>query len=785
MKIKASGAPSPAASSDTPVAKFCMFECDHRHLFQSEYKRSNRTKGLKILRCFPHCCPNHIERSYCGSSLSVLVRPATKYTASTNDLFVFARFETSVDAGLAIGEDVGYDTMVSATQTEENPEGQWVPGVRERPSAHSLAMKSANEGSLEHALFFQLNGKVYSRWYYDWESGANKAQRLMKHVLKAYIFQRVDAKGQPFTREDGSEPAGSDAEGSKLRVICCSRSPEFTVISYRRAPSEGVAVAKGDGSIAAQQDSPSGSMDVTVHERGRKLPTSMKRQAERAPMVTVRKPVMPSDLDRKCKRTAGDLPPVARAPAGPQRSTLASGDMTKALEDQILWEHMTSDVVTTSKNLALLYYFVQWTPLEYYASFVDELAHLMHSSVLEVIAGPGNKVEKHNCFSRVLFEHAQSFGVAPRTAFVHSSAQRITLPQELEALLRIVAQALLCLFSNETRQWLSDFFVEHAGAVVNKNAIRESFLVLLTSLEAMLNRQVFGMTPVGTLSNLAEDIIAAVYSYETYHPKRSAVRRILGRHSFMGWQVFVAQMRDMYISLAAKPSPPRGLSSSRAESVWNADWLLDMDGSSWVPSSKDVFQVSLWTMFRLIQQITRLQVVLSVAERKLIIRSASALIPANMGMTWILDGKERIFRMNVDGTSSFLQPGSHGDYKAHIALEGGKQTVLYADVYQWSLAADMDHCYHTELRLECVGNWNQPMLVVEGQVWATSLPQSMSPKEVQYLRETKIKSKIQAVLHSLNSHRVEQGIDRGQSEPIRPWAQLGRFQLRYNRSAQL
>ncbi|KAG2811479.1 hypothetical protein PC119_g21151, partial [Phytophthora cactorum] len=44
-------APSPPLR--VTASSFFRLECAHEQLFHSEYKRSNRTKGLKILRCFP------------------------------------------------------------------------------------------------------------------------------------------------------------------------------------------------------------------------------------------------------------------------------------------------------------------------------------------------------------------------------------------------------------------------------------------------------------------------------------------------------------------------------------------------------------------------------------------------------------------------------------------------------------------------------------------------------------------------------------------------------------
>ncbi|GAB9476383.1 hypothetical protein Gpo141_00013449, partial [Globisporangium polare] len=52
---------------------FTRRNCAHDPLFSDQYKRTNRTKGTKIMRCFPHCCPQHVERSYCGAPVYLQV----------------------------------------------------------------------------------------------------------------------------------------------------------------------------------------------------------------------------------------------------------------------------------------------------------------------------------------------------------------------------------------------------------------------------------------------------------------------------------------------------------------------------------------------------------------------------------------------------------------------------------------------------------------------------------------------------------------------------------------
>ncbi|TDH69625.1 hypothetical protein CCR75_009121 [Bremia lactucae] len=78
--------------------RFLRLSCtepDHS-LFQRYYARSNRERGIKLLRCFPHCCPEHVQRCYCGTSIHVEVVFAENLTpCDRNGLLVCARFEPS------------------------------------------------------------------------------------------------------------------------------------------------------------------------------------------------------------------------------------------------------------------------------------------------------------------------------------------------------------------------------------------------------------------------------------------------------------------------------------------------------------------------------------------------------------------------------------------------------------------------------------------------------------------------------------------------------------------
>uniref|UniRef100_K3WAY9 Uncharacterized protein n=1 Tax=Globisporangium ultimum (strain ATCC 200006 / CBS 805.95 / DAOM BR144) TaxID=431595 RepID=K3WAY9_GLOUD len=820
-----------AADSLVAAASFCRLECDHKELFQPEYKRSNRTKGLKILRCFPHCCPNHMDRSYCGSSLHVLVRTTPTSDAASQlsqaqaspdgvgELSVFARFESASDPGMELGECVSFDSVTATTQSEENPEGQWIPGVKERPPAPTAVVKHMGNLGAENALVYQLNGKIYSRWYYDWESGANKAQRLMKHVLKAYVFEKIHSS---------SSNNSSDGEASSpylYRVVAVIVSPEFTVISYRRAPSEVVSMMKsesynynpshnnynhgnpvlppsaprhlsptsGDRNKRSAMDAMEGSNRWQLDE----LQSSSLRHQDMDPrMMKRRRPVGAVGPTDSFLRSSGASSVSVSSPL------LVRGihNTSSLFEDKVMWEHTNSTAVTTSKNLALLYWFVQWTPLTCYASFVDELVHITHRRLLEPLAPSNHHVGKINCFLRVFLEHAEGAGSGSDPH--HASSQSKPLPFELETLLRVVSQAALWFFSEETRQWIRLFFQQHAENTLNKQALRRSFLIWITETEERLNHHVFAMTSLKTLTNVAEEIIAAVYSYEMFHSKRPQLRQILGDHGFAGWNAFVAQIRDTYIASSGVGNQSTTKGSAQAASFvqmgvvrnmfeqgWNGEWLLDTEEAVWKPtttgSNSRRDPVSLFTMFDLISQITRLELVLSVQERILRVRSANTIMSGFDSMRLVLDGQERLFRVFPNGVSSSVNDGSCGDYIGSMHMESkGKRLVVYLELFRWAMTTSgsgaSDPSYHMRMRIEC---WRNHRLYVNGEVLQTTSASSFADEERPYLGEMKLRAKRKAISKAHARH-FHASVPSSSSVPMpAAWKQMGRFRLSYHRLA--
>ncbi|EQC29188.1 hypothetical protein SDRG_13062 [Saprolegnia diclina VS20] len=92
-------------------------------LFASSYQRHNKQDGQKVIRCFPHCCPQHTTRRSCGTSLVVEV--GGEYSAEEAAAFqAFARFESSSTTELTIGSLL--DVAESDLRQPGTMRGQWM-----------------------------------------------------------------------------------------------------------------------------------------------------------------------------------------------------------------------------------------------------------------------------------------------------------------------------------------------------------------------------------------------------------------------------------------------------------------------------------------------------------------------------------------------------------------------------------------------------------------------------------------------------------------------------------
>ncbi|KAE8987273.1 hypothetical protein PF005_g20867 [Phytophthora fragariae] len=180
-----------AVSVHVASCSFLRLSCRSDHeLFAPSYVRSNKKRSSKLLRCFPHCCPDHAPRSYCGCSLHVLVTFESAGDAAAadrnEDFVVCARFESTATGASSRAGDI-----VSAMQRDDivtlpssvllppgDSESDWVRAEK--------AGDSHQQEFPKNTILYVLNNHRSPQWYYGYDSGSTKTQREMKHVLAVH-----------------------------------------------------------------------------------------------------------------------------------------------------------------------------------------------------------------------------------------------------------------------------------------------------------------------------------------------------------------------------------------------------------------------------------------------------------------------------------------------------------------------------------------------------------------------------------------------------------------------
>ncbi|KAL7693894.1 hypothetical protein Plhal304r1_c003g0012971 [Plasmopara halstedii] len=781
------------------ASSFFRFECDHEQLFQSEYKRSNRTKGLKILRCFPHCCPEHIERSYCGSSLSVSIRLAERPIGATSPgsmpnevLAVFARFEAVSDKSLHIGECVEMDKIQRSVQTDTNLDGQWIAGVPDRPSALVVPIKGSDSEAMNHKpLIFHLNNKAFPRWYYDWESGANKAQRLMKHQFKAYVMERVDVD----TIDRYTTFTNQETRTQLYRVLHIVSSTEFTVISYRRAPLDlqaGDALQAGKAHVlqVSKRDK---------HENGRDEAGSLSgsKPLENAhpihhpntyPLIDdlISVPIVRKrdnfEWNQKFYSPSDDL---HRIEAKRRRRTLwtrsKDEENVHPLKDQLIWAHTNGPIVAVSKNITLLFAFASWVPIRLYASFVQELVDVIKLKILDEVANFTKDI-KSDCFTRLILQHTHIED--------HSRATGISISHtELNDLLRVAFQTIVWFFSHETRQWMRAFFCSNASLVLDRKAMRQCFVEFLHEVEETLTVEVLATSTLCNLSKVTDQVIAAVYSNECFYNRRPLVRQILSDHTFAGWSMFVAQLRDTFIDTSILPLSMRDKAfhaafppQSAFECDLNGEWLLDIENAEWnineivmINGESRMPDISLSSVIEVMSQILRFELAIDFQERSLRVRAPRSLAGHLNCMHLVLDGKARVFRMLPDGMSSCASEGAFGDYFGEMQVKESSQVVILLEIFKWSLEESIPS-YHVR---SCIEFNRDGRFTISGDILATTEASTFTGEENPYIGEMTLFAKRKLVEYASTRRFHATSTPRDTSR--RPCEEYGRFRLCYRK----
>ncbi|KAG7380188.1 hypothetical protein PHYPSEUDO_007642 [Phytophthora pseudosyringae] len=229
------------ASAQVSACSFLRLGCRCGHeLFSPSYVRSNKKRSSKLLRCFPHCCPDHTPRSYCGCSLHLLVTfesaDAAAQANQDGNLVVCARFESEMTAPVLGG---GY--LVTAMPPDgivALPASALQQSGKNATESDWVRAEKASEGHQqqfsENTILYVLNNHRSPQWYYGYESGSTRAQQEMKHVLAVYMFLLHPVPKRNHVQSDKDSVESFSPAARLATVVTRQASPSFTMVSYRR-----------------------------------------------------------------------------------------------------------------------------------------------------------------------------------------------------------------------------------------------------------------------------------------------------------------------------------------------------------------------------------------------------------------------------------------------------------------------------------------------------------------------------------------------------------------------
>ncbi|OQR80923.1 hypothetical protein ACHHYP_17042 [Achlya hypogyna] len=179
------------------TSRFHVSYCDHDDVFEPSYTRYQKAHKIKVVRCFPHCCPRHVYYRYCGAPLELHTMWASDVRSPERYASLLKMAPVS-HADWAIGDDM---PPVSLADLDDDDDATWHQGCQ--------------RWQVANVLVSTFNAELLDGWTYRWKSGRSLALRDCQHRVTAYVFEMREA--------------------DVWRVVAKAVSPAFTIATYRSA----------------------------------------------------------------------------------------------------------------------------------------------------------------------------------------------------------------------------------------------------------------------------------------------------------------------------------------------------------------------------------------------------------------------------------------------------------------------------------------------------------------------------------------------------------------------
>ncbi|KAG6572708.1 uncharacterized protein IUM83_18722 [Phytophthora cinnamomi] len=688
------------------VCRFLRLSCseDEHPLFRREYARSNREKGVKLLRCFPHCCSEHVKQSYCGCSVHLLVTFSAEVRGvDLDEVLVTTRFEPSLvaplwpaslaglfrDAGAAgdddsarhdnerkldVGESVQLPASLLALSAgpSSNKGAVWVRAERESASMQGRFPKNT--------VLYAINKRKFPKWFYNYDSSTTRTQREMTHHLVAYVFQ------QNVSRHSAHQNQVHDSDPPTAVVLARHASPAFRLISFRRSGTtsndSGCELPALDTPVVNEASRVSG-ISAQQHYQHQSQFNETTQQCA-APHQQNRFPAQQSDEQAAESYNIDDDLDIGHISAGGDDPGQWHGSREKGQHLLILWKFL--------KCISL--------------HDMGISAATVGSYLLRVSA-PRSESEQE----RVAISFLNGISDRPRghhdrspSPIAGSTSPATPSPAPEREIIRVAVCLFLRGLSSTTVKWILCTAIRMGSDMDSKERLREQFTFLVNrlydALDDMLreyaNDSSYGNQEAGVPA-LIDAILTLVYGQDRFESIRPEISALLDSQQSPElltnalddfFQTYTAQVREFMIASATQL---HGIDLGRdtealvdrsavLHSGFSRRWTLNpqsviiLDAVS--GRARDILQdFRVIDAAQFVYEAGCVDVELDTTTPRLFIQSAFSFAnhATKTSMALLLDGRLRVFRVLPSGLSSMIATTggwSIGDYAGSLSDDG-------------------------------------------------------------------------------------------------------------------
>ncbi|KAH9068566.1 hypothetical protein Ae201684P_004269 [Aphanomyces euteiches] len=569
---------------------FARTTCECKEpLFSYKYLRTHRAGSLKLIRCFPHCCPIHSYGNFCSASIDLV---ASNVDHAMHDVYAFARFQGAQEHVFQPDEIVPATMFLSSLRTPGDLKGEWLP------SSSSAYNQSKKE------MIFRLNENNSLGWHYGWVGSSTQAHRACLHYLVGYVVRHV-----------------SPNDTSKFQIVMSTASPPFIIMSYRRA--------------------------------------CYYCQKHRANAITNAKTECECEGEFNYKRSL---------------TNYSSMNLNLAQSNE-----NSTNPLTMERHLTILYAFLSMPSVHFFASQLQTLENRILKSLLQ----PMGASMTFNAYQRRSMPFPTSI-VRPGVVLFGP------VNTDLESLKAFCVDMAMSALTFGSLQQIAKFFSDNTVHLFERDSLYEAYIDWVRQTHRSMSTRLLPLSM--TMGQLVSHLIVAATQISELKPVQGFLQHLddsTDEHS-LGFNYFVAQLREVFMAEETKPIAPLSLSER-----WMYDKTISTMYEESVPPSLDF---SLATMFRCLTMAYSFQMY---TDSHILWLKSDLNAFNTVWSEFYLDYEPRVFRVFPNGESSMVHLSGlyHGDYVGHLNLHDNS---LVLELFSWPTSPSLRYALRVTILFQRV-----------------------------------------------------------------------------------